>query len=243
MMKAEMPVRAMMTAVDAARRARPMAEAAGPRPAARAGPRPPSSPAKPMATSPPMAPSARFIWPMAMMTICDSAITMLIDDRREQDLDVEGRQERSGWTSAMATAADDDHDERGRTSRCRRSAVRVMRSGHVPAGAGRCGAPVGQHGGEQHERRGTAGSRTRRRACSSRPLVMHGDERGAEQRAEHRDAPAATAACRRAPGRGRRAAASPARDGRPSTGPRRRCGRSASGRRARRARRRACGRR
>ena len=34
-------------------------------------------PAKEMAARPPMAPTAKFIWPMAMMIICDSAITVL----------------------------------------------------------------------------------------------------------------------------------------------------------------------
>jgi hypothetical protein len=34
-------------------------------------------PAKEIAASPPIAPTARFIWPMAMITIWESAITML----------------------------------------------------------------------------------------------------------------------------------------------------------------------
>ena len=72
-MNAEMPVRAMSKPLAKPASA-PMPSAAA---AAAMGGRPQTCimPAKQMADRPPIAPIDKFIWPMAMMTICDIAIT------------------------------------------------------------------------------------------------------------------------------------------------------------------------
>ena len=75
MMNAEMPV-AEMSRPLASPAATPRASAAA---AASSGGRPQICiiPAKEIAASPPIAPMARFIWPTAMITICDMAMTLL----------------------------------------------------------------------------------------------------------------------------------------------------------------------
>ena len=74
--KAEIPVPAMKAPLTAPAIA-PMARAAM---AANGTGRPQTCirPAKLMAGSPPIAPTARFIWPIAMMIICEKAIRVLM---------------------------------------------------------------------------------------------------------------------------------------------------------------------
>ena len=138
-----------------------------------------------------MAPTARFIWPMAMMTICDERDQHVDRDRASSSTwMLKRRQEGRAGTSAMTTMAS-----------------RLTTSGAEPVlveGACASIAP------SDHPRGGRAGVRrtmsaARRRAAaaprqartqnsptrsSSRPLVEMVTEDGAEQGAEHRDAAA-----------------------------------------------------
>ena len=84
-MKAEMPVRAISAPLIRPA-ATPIASAAA---AARTGGNDQTCirPAKQIAARPPIAPIAKFICPMAMMTICDIAITTLTAAASMQDLD------------------------------------------------------------------------------------------------------------------------------------------------------------
>ena len=98
----------------------------------------------------------------------------------------------------------------------------------VPCRRGTAARLVDQHRGAAAAGRGTACTQNSPTRISSRPAGQHGDQRRAEERAEHRDAPAGQQRAAQHRGRGTRAAASPAPDGRPWTGSPRRCGRSPS---------------
>ena len=200
MTKAEMPVQAIsqpLTRPASQRRCR----APRRRRAAPAGPRPASCRRSRSRPARRWRRPARFIWPMAMMIICDMRDHRVDRDRPSSRTWMLNGDRKDGSSVPMTTIAQQRRSASG-PNQSVRSARAQARSMLRPSAAGPgsdAAQLVDQHGREQQAGRGRPAPRTRRSRSSSRPLVSMADQHGAEQRAEHRDAPAASAACRRAP--------------------------------------------
>ena len=201
-------------AVDEPRRRR---RSRDPPTAARTGGKPHTCirPAKQIADRPPIAPIARFIWPMAMMTICDIAITQFTDAASSRIWMLNGERN-EGSKDADADRGRHDDGERAEpvgAQKTRKAAV------IAPGSPFARGATVARD--PSAPRAAAAGpsqvctQNSPMRYCS-KSVRQLADQHGTEERAEHRDAAAREQPCRREPARGTPATASPVRDRRPS---------------------------
>ena len=146
-------------------------------------------PAKQIAARPPIAPIARFIWPMAMMTICDMAITQLTATASSRTWMLNGeRKEGSNMLMPIEAAT---MMASGPNQSVRRNARRRGHRSRLPdSREERPSCEVDQHGEQQQQPEPGLHPELADAQYCSKPLVSIADEHGAEEGAEHRDAPA-----------------------------------------------------